>query len=297
MGVALAEAFPAARHVFEEVDDALEQRLSRLMAEGPEDELTLTANTQPALMASSIAVLRVLEGEGGLALDQMVAMVGGHSLGEYSALVAAGSLPLAETARLLRLRGEAMQEAVPVGEGAMAAILGLELDDVHALVDEAAAIGVCAVANDNSTGQVVVSGAKEAVEKAAELATEKGAKRAIMLPVSAPFHCPLMQPAADRMAEALETVTIGAPAVPVVANVTAEPVGVPETLRGLLVEQVTATVRWREGVLTMKQHDVDTLIELGTGKVLSGLARRIDRDLKGVSVETPDDVEAVLKTF
>lgn len=297
MGVALAEAFPVARHVFEEVDDALEQRLSRLMAEGPEDELTLTTNTQPALMASSIAVLRVLEGEGGLALDQMVAMVGGHSLGEYSALVAAGSLPLAETARLLRLRGEAMQEAVPVGEGAMAAILGLELDDVHALVDEAASVGVCAVANDNSTGQVVVSGATAAVEKAAELATDKGAKRAIMLPVSAPFHCPLMQPAADRMAEALDTVTFGAPAVPVVANVTAEPVSVPETLRGLLVEQVTATVRWREGVLTMKQHDVDTLIELGTGKVLSGLARRIDRDLKGVSVETPDDVEAVLKTF
>ncbi len=297
MGVALAEAFPAARHVFEEVDDALEQRLFRLMAEGPEADLTLTANTQPALMASSVAVLRVVESEGGQALDQMASMVAGHSLGEYSALVAAGSLPVAETARLLRLRGEAMQEAVPVGEGAMAAVLGLDLDDVQELVGEAGGIGVCAVANDNSTGQVVVSGAKEAVEKAAELATEKGAKRAIMLPVSAPFHCPLMQPAADRMAEALESVTIAAPAVPIVANVTAEPVGVPETIRRLLVEQVTATVRWREGVLTMKEHDVDTLVELGTGKVLSGLARRIDRDLKGVSVETPDDVEAVLKTF
>jgi [acyl-carrier-protein] S-malonyltransferase len=297
MGGELADAFPAAREVFEEVDDALEHKLFRLMREGPLDELTLTANAQPALMASSIAVLKVLESESGQALDRMVAMVAGHSLGEYSALVAAGALPLAETARLLRLRGDAMQAAVPAGEGAMAAILGLELDEVQAVVADAAAIGVCAVANDNSPGQVVISGAKEAVEKASKLATERGAKRAMLLPVSAPFHCPLMQPAAERMAEALDKTVIAAPAVPVMANVTAAPVSVPQTIRELLVEQVTATVRWREGVLAMKDHDIATLVELGTGKVLSGLTRRIDRDLEALSVETPAEVEAVLKTF
>jgi [acyl-carrier-protein] S-malonyltransferase len=204
---------------------------------------------------------------------------------------------LAGTARLLRLRGEAMQEAVPVGEGAMAAILGLDLADVEAVVAEAAETGVCAVANDNSPGQVVISGAKAAVEKAAELATARGAKRAMMLPVSAPFHCPLMQPAADCMAEALDKTVIAAPAVPIMANVTAEPVSVPTTIRDLLVEQVTATVRWREGVMAMKQHGIGTLIELGTGKVLSGLVRRIDRDIEALSVETPADVETVLKTF
>ena len=297
MGGELADAFPAAREVFEEVDDALEHKLFRLMREGPLDELTLTANAQPALMASSIAVLKVLESESGQALDRMVAMVAGHSLGEYSALVAAGALPLAETARLLRLRGDAMQAAVPAGEGAMAAILGLELDEVQAVVADAAAIGVCAVANDNSPGQVVISGAKEAVEKASKLATERGAKRAMLLPVSAPFHCPLMQPAAERMAEALDKTVIAAPAVPVMANVTAAPVSVPQTIRELLVEQVTATVRWREGVLAMKDHDIATLVELGTGKVLSGLTRRIDRDLEALSVETPAEVEAALKTF
>jgi [acyl-carrier-protein] S-malonyltransferase len=297
MGGELADAFPAAREVFEEVDDALEHKLFRLMREGPLDELTLTANAQPALMASSIAVLKVLESESGQALDRMVAMVAGHSLGEYSALVAAGALPLAETARLLRLRGDAMQAAVPAGEGAMAAILGLELDEVQAVVADAAAIGVCAVANDNSPGQVVISGAKEAVEKASQLATERGAKRAMLLPVSAPFHCPLMQPAAERMAEALDKTVIAAPAVPVMANVTAAPVSVPQTIRELLVEQVTATVRWREGVLAMKDHDIATLVELGTGKVLSGLTRRIDRDLEALSVETPAEVEAALKTF
>jgi [acyl-carrier-protein] S-malonyltransferase len=227
----------------------------------------------------------------------MVSMVAGHSLGEYSALVAAGALPLAGTARLLRLRGMAMQEAVPVGEGAMAAILGLDLADVEAVVADAGEIGVCAVANDNSPGQVVISGTKAAVEKAAALATDKGAKRAMMLPVSAPFHCPLMQPAADRMAEALENTVIAGPAVPIMANVTAEPVTVPQTIRDLLVEQVTATVRWREGVMAMKQHDIATLIELGTGKVLTGLARRIDRDIEALSVETPGDVETVLKSF
>ena len=257
----------------------------------------LTTNSQPALMASSIAVLRLLESEGGRELDQMVSMVAGHSLGEYSALVAAGALPLAETARLLRLRGEAMQQAVPVGEGAMAAVLGLDLKDVEAVVGVAGATGVCAVANDNSIGQVVISGTKAAVEKAAELATEMGAKRAMMLPVSAPFHCSLMQPAAERMAEALAATVIAAPAVPIMANVTAEPVVVPETIRDLLVEQVTATVRWREGVLAMKTHDIGTQIELGTGKVLTGLVRRIDRDIEALSVETPDEVEAVLKRF
>jgi [acyl-carrier-protein] S-malonyltransferase len=297
MGAELAEAFAPARHVFEEVDDALAQRLSKLMCEGPLEELTLTANAQPALMASSIAVLRVLEAEGGKTVDEMAAMVAGHSLGEYSALVAAGALPLAETARLLRLRGEAMQEAVPVGEGAMAAVLGLDLADVEQVVEAASETGVCAIANDNSVGQVVISGAKAAVERASELATERGAKRAMLLPVSAPFHCSLMQPAAERMAEALGKTVISAPAVPIVANVSAEPVSVPETIRTLLVEQVCATVRWREGVLAMKQHDIGTLVELGSGKVLTGLTRRIDREIEALSVETPDEVEAVLKTL
>ena len=296
MGAELAEVFGAAREVLEEVDEALGQRLSRLMKEGPEDELTLTQNAQPALMACSIAVLRVVETEGGKPLEDMAAMVAGHSLGEYSALVAAGALPLGVTARLLRLRGEAMQQAVPVGEGAMAALLGLEIDDARAVAEEASKTGVCAVANDNSSGQAVVSGARVAVEKAIELAAAKGARKSILLPVSAPFHCPLMQPAADRMAEALESTTIQAPVVPVVANVTASPEQVPETIRRLLVEQVTATVRWRESVLAMKEHGIGTLVEMGCGKVLSGLVRRIDRELEGLSVETPADLEAFLKT-
>lgn len=296
MGAELAEVFGAAREVLEEVDEALGQRLSRLMKEGPEDELTLTQNAQPALMACSIAVLRVVETEGGKPLEDMAAMVAGHSLGEYSALVAAGALPLGVTARLLRLRGEAMQQAVPVGEGAMAALLGLEIDDARAVAEEASKTGVCTVANDNSSGQAVVSGARAAVEKAIELAAQKGARKSILLPVSAPFHCPLMQPAADRMAEALESTTIQAPVVPVVANVTASPEQVPETIRRLLVEQVTATVRWRESVLAMKEHGIGTLVEMGCGKVLSGLVRRIDRELEGLSVETPADVEAFLKT-
>ncbi len=296
MGAELAEVFAVAREVFEEVDEALDQRLFRLMKEGPEDELTLTQNAQPALMASSIAVLRVIERESGKPIEAMAAMVAGHSLGEYSALVAAGALSLPATARLLRLRGEAMQAAVPVGEGAMAALLGLEIDDARAVAEEASATGVCAVANDNSSGQVVVSGAKAAVEKAMEIAAARGAKRSILLPVSAPFHCPLMQPAADRMAEALEAITILSPALPVVANVTATPESAPATLRRLLVEQITATVRWRESVLAMKAHDIATLVEMGTGKVLGGLVRRIDREMEGVSVETPADVEAFLKT-
>ena len=296
MGAELAAAFSAAREVFEEVDEALGQKLSRLMFDGPEDELTLTQNAQPALMASSIAVLRVVESEGGKPIEAMATMVAGHSLGEYSALVAAGALPLAVTARLLRLRGEAMQAAVPVGEGAMAALLGLEIDDARAVAQEASATGVCAVANDNSSGQAVVSGAKAAVEKAIALAAERGAKKSVLLPVSAPFHCPLMQPAADAMAEALEVTTIAPPVVPVVANVTAAAESAPATLRRLLVEQVTGTVRWRESVLAMKGHEIDTLAEMGTGKVLSALVRRIDREMQGVSVETPADVEAFLKT-
>ena len=295
MGTELARAFAAAREVFEEVDDALGRHLRRLMAEGPEDELTLTENAQPALMAASVAVLRVLERESGKPVAAMAAVVAGHSLGEYSALVAAGSLPLAATARLLRLRGEAMQRAVPVGEGAMAALLGLDIDEARAVAAEAAAAGVCAVANDNAPGQVVVSGEKAAVDKAMEVAARRGAKRSVPLPVSAPFHSPLMRPAARRMAEALEATAIRPPEPPLIANVTARAETEPARLRALLVEQVTATVRWRESVLAMKRHDVDGLAELGCGKVLAGLARRIDRELDGMAVRTPAEVETLLE--
>ncbi|MGY8996873.1 MAG: ACP S-malonyltransferase [Alphaproteobacteria bacterium] len=297
MGVELAEAFGTARDLFEEVNDALGEDLFGLMRDGPEDQLRLTENAQPALMASSIAVLRVLEAESGRTIGEMATMVAGHSLGEYSALVAAGALPVDVTARLLRLRGQAMQDAVAVGEGAMAAVLGLEVDAITAIAAEASSVGVCAVANDNSPGQVVVSGAVAAVERAAELAKEKGAKRAMMLPVSAPFHCPMMQPAAERMAAALETTTLATPSVPVITNVTAAPESVPETLRAHLVEQVTGTVRWRESIAGLQGHNVGTVVELGTGKVLSGLVRRIDRELEAISVETPADVEAFLKTL
>ncbi|MDX1574650.1 MAG: ACP S-malonyltransferase [Kiloniellales bacterium] len=301
MGRELAEAFAPARHVFEEVDEALKQTLSRLMFEGPEEELTLTENAQPALMAVSLAVMRTLEQEGGVELAAAADYVAGHSLGEYSALAAAGTLEIAEAARLLRRRGAAMQEAVPVGEGAMAALLGLDLADVAAVAAAAAASGaegdVCTTANDNAPGQVVVSGHKAAVERAVALAAERGARRGILLPVSAPFHCPLMAPAADVMAEALAEVTLQPPQVPVVPNVTAEPISAPETLRRLLVEQVTAVVRWRESVLAMRERGVDTLAELGAGKVLCGLARRIDRDLNAQPVGTPGEVEALLKTL
>ena len=302
MGAQLAEAFAPARHVFEEVDDALGQRLSGLMFEGPEAELTLTENAQPALMAVSLAVVRVLEQEAGIVLAEKAALVAGHSLGEYSALAAVGTLDLADAARLLKRRGQAMQEAVPVGEGAMAALIGLDLEAAAEIAAEAAAsadVGteVCAPANDNAPGQVVVSGHKAAVERAAELAGVKGAKRCIMLPVSAPFHCALMAPAAEVMAKALAEVTLRPPQVPVVANVTAEPVTSPETIRRLLVDQVTGLVRWRESVLAMKAAGVDTLLELGAGKVLSGLARRIDRDLSGMAVNTPDDIDALVKSM
>lgn len=294
MGRELAEAFPAARLVFEEVDDALEQRLSRVMFEGPGEELTLTENTQPALMAVSMAVVKVLEVEGSLTVADAAAYVAGHSLGEYSALAAAGSLTLADTARLLKTRGEAMQAAVPVGQGAMAAILGLDLADVEEVAAAAAEDQVCDVANDNSDGQVVVSGNSEAVERAVEIAKEKGARRAVLLSVSAPFHCQLLDPAADIMTYALASADVKPPTPPVVANVTAQPVSEPDEIRSLLIEQVTHRVRWRECVLTMCELGVEELCEIGTGKVLSGLARRINRDLGAQSIATPADVEAFL---
>ncbi|MGQ0663208.1 MAG: ACP S-malonyltransferase [Pseudomonadota bacterium] len=297
MGRELASAFPAARLVFEEVDEALETKLSKLMFEGSDSELTLTANAQPALMAVSLAVTRVLEVEGGVDLARTVSFVAGHSLGEYSALAAARALSLPDTARLLRLRGEAMQKAVPVGAGAMAALLGLDLDAALALAAEAAGDEVCVAANDNAPGQVVVSGAKAAVERAVALAKVKGAKRAILLPVSAPFHCRLMEPAAEAMAEALAMTAIAPARVPLVANVTASSVSDPETIRKLLVSQVTAMVRWRESVLYMKEHGVTKLFELGAGKVLTGLVRRIDPELAGVSVQSPADIEACFKSL
>ena len=296
MGRELHDAFASARDVYQEVDDALDQNLTRLIFEGPEDELTLTENAQPALMATSLAVVRVIEREGGVALADKAAFVAGHSLGEYSALAAAGALGLADTARLLRRRGQAMQSAVPVGEGAMAAVLGLDLEAVRTLAEDAAAAGggVCQVANDNAPGQVVLSGAAAAVEQAVALASERGARRAMPLPVSAPFHCALLAPAAEAMAEALAEVTISAPRPTLIANVTAAPVAEPEAIRTLLVEQVTGLVRWRECVLTMMASDVDTLVELGAGKVLANLARRIDKALSGTAVLAPADVESLI---
>ena len=297
MGRELAEAFAAARHVFQEVDEALGQKLSTLMFEGPEDQLTLTENAQPALMAVSMAVVRVLESEGKLDLSKAASFVAGHSLGEYSALAAAGTFSLADTARLLKTRGQAMQKAVPVGVGAMAALLGAEFEQAKEIAAAAAQGEVCEAANDNGAGQVVVSGHKSAVERATAIAAERGIKRAIMLPVSAPFHCALMQPAADAMAEALGKVAMNPPVVPLVANVIASRVDDPAAIRDLLVRQVTGTVRWREGVLYMKEQGVTTLVELGAGKVLSGLAKRIDKELSGVAVGAPADIEAFLKSL
>lgn len=293
MGRELAGAFEIARHTFQEVDEALGQKLSALMFEGPEDQLTLTENAQPALMAVSVAVLRVLEA-GGVDLARSAAFVAGHSLGEYSALCAAGTLSLADTARLLKLRGRSMQKAVPVGVGAMAAILGADLEAAQEIAAAAAEGEVCATANDNAPGQVVLSGHKGAVERAIRLAAERGFKRAVLLPVSAPFHCPLMQPAADTMAEALAGVTLKAPRVPLVANVTAAAVTDPEAIRGLLVQQVTGMVRWRESIAYMKQQGVTEAVELGAGKVLAGLVKRIDKEIAATSVGTPADVETFL---
>jgi [acyl-carrier-protein] S-malonyltransferase len=295
MGAELAAAFPAAREVFEEVDDALSQRLSKLMFEGPEEELTLTENAQPAIVSVSLAVVRVLERDGGVRLVDKGHFVAGHSMGEYSALSATGALSIADAARLVKRRGRAMQEAVPVGKGAMAALIGLDLETVRQVAEEAAQGEVCSPANDNAPGQVVLSGHKSAVERAVEIAADKGARRAVMLPVSAPFHCPLMAPAADVMAEALAEVTMMPPRLALVANVTAAPVEDPETIRSLLVQQVTAMVRWRESVLRMKEEGVEALVELGAGKILSGLIRRIDRDLSATAAGTPDEIEALTK--
>jgi len=295
MGRALNDAFTAARETFEEVDEALRQHLSRLMFEGPESDLVLTENAQPALMAVSMAVMRVLGRDGGFEVRRDVAFVAGHSLGEYSALAAAGALALEDAARLLKRRGLAMQRAVPVGVGAMAALLGMELDDARAVAAEAAAGEVCDCANDNGPGQVVVSGHRSAVERAVALAAERGARRSIMLPVSAPFHCSLMAPAADEMATALAEVEVREPVVPLVANVGAAPVTEPNEIRRLLVAQVTALVRWRESVLAMRDAGVAEFDEIGAGRVLSGLVKRIDRDAAVFPVGTPDEIESFLK--
>ncbi|RHW17063.1 [acyl-carrier-protein] S-malonyltransferase [Sphingomonas gilva] len=296
MGAALADASPAARAVFQEVDDALGQHLFRLMREGPEDQLQLTENAQPAIMANAIATLRVLEQEGGVRLADKADFVAGHSLGEYTALCAAGSLDLATTARLLKLRGQAMQAAVPVGVGAMAALLGMDFAPAVEISAEAAQGEVCTAANDNAPGQVVISGHKGAVERAIEIARERGARKAMLLPVSAPFHCALMQPAADAMADALAKASLRAPLVPLYANVTAAPVADPDTIRALLVEQVTGTVRWRESVLAMAEAGVTEFIEFG-GKVLGPMVKRITPDATPTSVVTMADIEALAKAL
>ena len=304
MGRDLAAAFAAAREVFGEVDDVLKQKLSKLMFEGPIETLTLTENAQPALMAMSLAVLRVLQQEGGIVLEEKAALVAGHSLGEYSALAAAGAFSLADAARLLRLRGEAMQRAVPPGEGAMAALLGIELEPARAICADAAVLvaedgselrQVVEAANDNGGGQVVISGDLAAVERAMELAKARGVRRAVLLPVSAPFHCALMRPAADAMRDALGEARVAAPVVPVVANVTAERATDPDAIRDLLVRQVTGTVRWRESILACAAMGVDSFVELGAGKVLAGLARRIAPDAAAASAATPAEIEALLK--
>ncbi len=292
MGKALTEAFPAARRVFDEVDAALGEKLTATIWDGPAEVLQLTENAQPALMAVSLATLRVLEAEAGVSIGRDAAFVAGHSLGEYSALAAAGSLSISDTAKLLRIRGRAMQKAVPVGVGAMAALLGLDYDTAVAVAKEAAQGQVCQAANDNGGGQVVVSGDKAAVERAVEIAKGKGAKRAMMLQVSAPFHCSLMQPAADVMAEALTAVTINKPAVPLVSNVLAAAVTEPDDIRKRLVEQVTGTVRWRESVAYMASHGVTHFLEIGSGKVLSGLVKRIADGAVGVAVGGPGDITA-----
>jgi [acyl-carrier-protein] S-malonyltransferase len=292
MGKALADAFPAAKAVFDEVDTALAERLSATIFEGPVDKLTLTQNAQPALMAVSLAAIRVLQKEAGLDLKRDAQFVAGHSLGEYSALAAAGAFSVSDAARLLRTRGQAMQKAVPVGTGAMAAVLGLDFGQVSALAAEAAQGEVCQAANDNGAGQVVVSGHKAAVERAVEIAKTNGAKRAMLLPVSAPFHCALMQPAAEVMAEALSKVQINAPAVPVVANVLAGPLSDPKEIVDALVKQVTGTVRWRECVAFMSGAGVTTFYEVGAGKVLSGLVKRLAASASSTAIGTPDDIAA-----
>lgn len=297
MGRDLADAFPIAREIFQEVDDALSQKLSRLMFEGPAEELTLTANAQPALMAVSVAICRVLAKEGGFDMSRQVALVAGHSLGEYSALTAAGSFDLPTAARLLRLRGDSMQAAVPPGEGAMAALLGAEAEQAAGICAQAAQGEVLEVANDNGGGQVVVSGAKAAVERAVEAAKAAGIKRAMILPVSAPFHCAMMAPAARVMEEALGKAAMAHPAVPVVANVTAVPVSDPDVIRGLLVKQVTGTVRWRECVAAMVAAGCTRFAEVGAGKVLTGLMKRNAPEASALAINNPADIEAFLKSL
>jgi [acyl-carrier-protein] S-malonyltransferase len=294
MGATLAQASRAARDVFAEVDEALGQNLFRLMREGPDEELKLTENAQPAIMAHSLAVFTALRKEGGVELAKAASFVAGHSLGEYSALCAAGSFDLATTAKLLKLRGQAMQAAVPVGEGAMAALLGADLPTARRIAEVAAQGEVCTVANDNDPGQVVISGSKGAIERAVAMAKEMGAKRAVLLPVSAPFHCPLMQPAAEAMSDALSYVVVKPPAVPLFANVTAEAQSDPDTIRSLLVEQVTGMVRWRESIGNMAQAGIEEFVELG-GKVLGPMVKRIVPDAKVTSVVTIEDVEALAK--
>jgi len=297
MGKELADAFPAAKAVFNEVDDTLGQNLSSIMFKGPDEDLVLTENTQPALLACSIAVLRVLESEGGFKIADHGQFVAGHSLGEYSALCAAGTFSLSDAAKLVKIRGKAMQIAVPLGEGAMAALLGLEALDAEAVAEEAAQGDVCDFANDNASGQVVVSGATAAVERALVIAKEHGAKRALLLPVSAPFHCAMMQPAADVMAGALGDTQMNDPIIPLIANVTAQEVTTANEARELLIKQVCGRVRWREGALYMKSQGVSELVEIGHGKVLSGMAKRIDKELSGRAIGSPETIEKFLKTL
>lgn len=295
MGRDIYDAFRCAKDVFQEVDEALGQNLTKIIFEGPEADLLLTENAQPALMAVSLAVMRVLEKEGGLDLSQTVSFVAGHSLGQYSALCAAGAFNLSHTARLLKIRGQAMQEAVPLGKGAMAALLGLDLPTVESIVKDAALAQVCEIANDNSPGQVVISGHLEAIERAIELSKERGAKRSLLLNVSAPFHCALMEPARIRMKEALSEVTVKDPVVPLMDNVSADITQNGEAISALLVQQVTGRVRWRESVINMAEQQVTTTIEIGAGKVLTGLSKRIVPSLEAFSINTPHDIEAFLK--
>lgn len=296
MGRALADASAEARAVFEEVDEALGEKLTDIIWNGPDDRLTLTANAQPALMAVSLAATRALQARG-VDIARHGAFVAGHSLGEYSALAAAGGLSVADAARLLRIRGTAMQQAVPVGEGAMAAVLGLDLEAVREVAEQASQGQVCDVANDNAPGQIVVSGHKAAIERAADIAKARGAKRAMLLPVSAPFHCALMSPAADVMARALADVDVAPPSVPIIANVAARPITEPGEIRERLVEQVTGTVRWRESVSWLAENGVTTLVEIGSGKVLTGLARRIAKDVEGIAVNGPEDLDILAAKF
>jgi [acyl-carrier-protein] S-malonyltransferase len=298
MGKELADAFASAREVFQEVDDALSQKLSKTMWEGPESDLVLTENAQPAIMAASIAVVRILEKEMGLDVARHAHLVAGHSLGEYSALCAAGAFTLADTARLLKTRGQAMQSAVPVGEGGMTALIGAEIEQAEEVAKEAAAAGgTCVVANDNAPGQVVISGTLDALARVPDIAKAKGIKRALPLAVSAPFHCPLMQPAADKMAQALAAVTIRPLVVPVLANVTAKEASNPDHVRQLLVEQVTGRVRWRESILSLQSLKVDTTVEFGGNKILSGMVKRIDPSLQMITLDTPADLEAFGKAL